>query len=120
MSLEGDGHRHPPPGIFGGRNGYPGAVTWIKRDGTEIPLPSKLQSRWAEAGDTVRTVSPNAAGYGDPLERDPQRVLDDVLDEVIPAEDAPEVYGVVLDLDHERVDEPATVALRERLVRERA
>jgi hypothetical protein len=47
-------------------------------------------------------------------------VLDDVLDEVIPAEDAPELYGVVLDLDHERVDEPATVALRERLVRERA
>jgi N-methylhydantoinase B len=120
MSLEGDGHRHPPPGIFGGRDGYPGAVIWIKSDGTEIPLPSKLQSRWAEAGDTVRTVSPNAAGYGDPLERDPQRVLDDVLDEVIPADEATKVYGVVLDLEHERVDEPATAALRERLALERA
>jgi hypothetical protein len=43
-----------------------------------------------------------------------------VLDEVIPAEDAPEVYGVVLDLEHERIDEPATATLRKRLAQERA
>jgi N-methylhydantoinase B len=117
MSLEGDGHRHPPPGIFGGRDGYPGAVLWIKKDGTQVELPSKLQSRWAEAGDTVRTVSPNAAGYGDPLERDPQKVLDDVLEEFIRPEDAVESYGVVLDLEHERVDEAATAVKREELRR---
>jgi N-methylhydantoinase B len=119
MSLEGDGHRHPPPGIFGGQDGYPGAVIWIAKDGTEISLPSKLQSRWADAGDTVRTVSPNAAGYGDPLERDPQKVLDDVLEEFVRPEDARDVYGVVLDLDREQVDEQATAALRERLAAER-
>ena len=43
MSLEGDGHRHPPPGIFGGKDGYPGAAIYITKDGEEIPLPSKLQ-----------------------------------------------------------------------------
>jgi N-methylhydantoinase B/oxoprolinase/acetone carboxylase alpha subunit len=117
MSLEGDGHRHPPPGIFGGRDGYPGAVLYMTKDGQEIPLPSKLQSRWAEPGDTVRTVSPNAAGYGDPLERDPQKVLDDVLEEFVHPEDAEALYGVVLDLEHERVDEGATAARREELRR---
>ena len=71
-------------------------------------LPSKLQSRWAEPGDTIRTVSPNAAGYGSPLERDPQKVLDDVLEEFIGVEDAREAYGIVLDLERERVDEQAT------------
>jgi N-methylhydantoinase B len=115
MSLEGDGHRHPPPGIFGGKDGYPGAALYITKEGKEIPLPSKLQSRWAEAGDTIRTVSPNAAGYGDPLERDPQKVLEDVLEEFVSADEARETYGVVLDLEQGRVDEQATAALRERL-----
>jgi N-methylhydantoinase B/oxoprolinase/acetone carboxylase alpha subunit len=65
-------------------------------------------------------VSPNAAGYGDPLERDPQRVLDDVLEELIGADDARNAYGVVLDLEQERVDEQATAALRESLAAEQA
>jgi len=42
-------------------------------------------------------------------------VLDDVLEEFIGVEDARELYGVVVDLEHERVDEEATAALRARL-----
>ena len=117
MSLEGDGHRHPPPGIFGGNDGYPGAVVWITKDGHETSLPSKLQSMWAEPGDTLRTVSPNAAGYGDPLERDPEKVLEDVLEEYLSAESARDEYGVVLDLEKEEVDAEATADLRATLVK---
>ncbi len=115
MSLEGDGHRHPPPGVFGGKDGYPGAVHWITKEGEDVPLPSKLQSKWAEAGDTVRTVSPNAAGYGDPLERDPERVLEDVLEEFINVETARADYGVVVDLESETVDAEATAEARAKL-----
>ena len=118
MSLEGDGHRHPPKGAFGGYDGTPGACVYITRDGREIQLPSKFQSRWGEKGDTIRTVSPCAAGYGDPVERDPERVLDDVLDEYISLESARTLYGVVVDPEARRVDHAATAELRSAMSRQ--
>jgi N-methylhydantoinase B len=39
---------------------------------------------------------PAGGGYGDPLERDPQKVADDVLDGVISVETALRDYGVVV------------------------
>lgn len=119
MSLEGDGNRHKPWGVFGGYNGTPGAVVYITEDGTETSLPSKLQSRWAELGDTIRTVSPCAGGYGDPLEREPQKVLDDVLDGFIGIESARTQYGVVMDDDAKRVDQEATTRLRATMSKSR-
>lgn len=49
------------------------------------------------AGDVVNHWTENAGGFGDPLERDVQRVLDDVLDGHVSRETAHAVYGVVLD-----------------------
>jgi N-methylhydantoinase B len=118
LSLEGDGHRHPPRGFQGGYDGTPGACLWITAAGEEVELPSKFQSRWARAGDTIRTVSPCAAGYGDPLERDPDRVLDDVLDEHVTLESARTLYGVVIDAAARRVDREATAELRAAMARQ--
>lgn len=112
VSLEGDGHLHAPQGAFGGGEGVPGACLYIARDGTETELSSKFQSRWARAGDTLRTVGPCAGGYGDPLERDPERVLEDVLDELVSVESARARYGVVIDAGAGRVDGEATARLR--------
>ena len=39
---------------------------------------------------------PAGGGYGDPRERDPAKVADDVLDEVISVETALRDYGVVV------------------------
>jgi len=119
MSLEGDGNRHAPWGAFGGYPGTPGDVVYVTRDGTEVGLPSKLQSRWAEEGDRIRTVSPCGGGYGDPLERDPQKVLDDVLDEFITLESARATYGVAIDPRTKQVDHQATAALRAAMGRTR-
>jgi len=59
--------------------------------------------------------STGGGGYGSPLERDPQAVLDDVLDEYISAESARDVYGVVIDPATRQVDLAATQAARARL-----
>ncbi len=58
----------------------------------------------------MRTVSPCGGGYGDPLERDPRRVLDDVLDGLVSERNAREQYGVVL--SGGAVDTGATEQLR--------
>jgi N-methylhydantoinase B len=54
---------------------------------------------------------PAGGGYGNPLERDPQKVADDVLDGVISVETALADYGVVVSADG-RVDQTATDKVR--------
>ena len=64
-----------------------------------------------KAGDIFRCVGPAGGGYGNPLERDPQAVLDDVLDGLISAETAKAAFGVVVSGDG-TVDSAATDSLR--------
>jgi N-methylhydantoinase B len=48
------------------------------------------------AGDLFRLDTPGGGGHGDPLARDPQRVLADVREGVMSKEAAERDYGVVL------------------------
>ena len=47
-------------------------------------------------GDVFRHEMSGGGGYGDPLERDPDRVLRDVIEEKVTREHAEREYGVVL------------------------
>jgi N-methylhydantoinase B len=60
-------------------------------------VPAKFSGLRVDAGDTVTYISPSGGGYGDPLDRDPAKVLDDLLDDFITLEHATDVYGVVFD-----------------------
>jgi N-methylhydantoinase B len=70
-----------------------------------------------EAGQLLNYDYGGGGGWGDPLDRDPEAVLDDVLDEYVSLEGAGRDYGVVLtgSLDDLTlaVDETATKELRE-------
>jgi N-methylhydantoinase B len=104
--------RFPPWGIFGGQPGRP-ARTVINPGPGEQAVPGK-QSREFAYGDVISFQQSGAGGYGDPLERDPARVLDDVLDDYVSIDAARREYGVVVtgegvDL---RVDDAATRELR--------
>ena len=48
------------------------------------------------AGDTVHVNLPGGGGYGDPLQRDAQRVLWDVIEGYITPEEAEKKYGVAV------------------------
>lgn len=80
FSIEGDGSKYAPPGLFGGGPGTPGAVVLNPGTAGEQELPSKLPYRKAAAGDRLRLIGPSGGGYGDPAERDPAAIRDDVLD----------------------------------------
>jgi N-methylhydantoinase B len=61
--------------------------------------------------DAIRLGLPGGGGFGDPRQRDPQRVLDDVLDGLITAEEAAHDYGVAIDAQG-RLDMAETGRLR--------
>ena len=63
------------------------------------------------AGSTVELRTGGGGGFGEPLERDPERVLEDVLDGYVTCERAERDYGVVIS-DGLAVDRDATVRLR--------
>ena len=117
LSLEGDGNCFPPPGLFGGAEGHVGEVVMDPEGAHPRALPSKFPYRKVPAGTTIRTVSPCGGGYGDPLQREPERVLEDVLDGFVSPEGAARDYAVAVALAPAaeggwRVDAPATAALR--------
>ena len=63
-------------------------------------------------GDVFFHVTPSGGGHGDPMVRDPQLVLADVIEEKLSRERALKAYGVVIEGDPPRVDEAATRELR--------
>ncbi len=92
FSLEGDGSEHAPPGLFGGAPGAPGDVILNAGSETEQRLPSKFPYRKAAAGERLLLIAPSGGGYGDPVDREPEAVHDDIADGFISAEDATTSY----------------------------
>jgi N-methylhydantoinase B len=110
------GMKYPMPGIAGGKPGAPNKLTI--RWGSDDPFVVEHTANWVpmSAGQKINYDYGGGGGWGDPLERDPQAVLDDVLDEYVSVEGAARDYGVVLrgslaELTLE-VDETATAELR--------
>jgi len=68
----------------------------IKKNGETLKLPSKCTVP-LQYGDSLIIKTPGGGGYGDPLERDPEQVLGDVLDELVSLEAAQSEYGVIID-----------------------
>ncbi len=117
LTIRSDRRVHPPYGLFGGEAGGASANTLVA-DGQERALPGMpMAASDLRRGDVYRHVSAGGGGVGPALERDPVRVLEDVLDGKVTVEAARSRYGVVLGLDPPTVDETATTALRQELRR---
>ena len=64
--------------------------------GTLEHLPQKCETL-QHATDAFEHTWSGGGGFGDPLDRDPERVLDDVLNDAVSSHAATEIYGVVID-----------------------
>ena len=105
-------------GIKGGLPSIPHGV-WLNPDTDDKKfLGSIFSSVPLESGDSFIRPSAGGGGYGDPLERTPEEVLEDVIDGYVSVSRAASDYGVVIEaidpeLDDYRIDEAATGEMRE-------
>ena len=130
------GLRNSGQGMFGG---YPGAPSLLMlKEGTrvaEIIAADKSPDQLDDVGGSGRLLPycefdigkndvlymrmSSGGGYGDPLEREPERVLNDIEDGIVSRAEAGEIYGVVLERDDLVLDLAATDELRVRLRQDR-
>jgi len=84
ISVEGDGFRHAPWGLKGGKDGSTGGVMLFTEDDPQGRLlPSKIDNLAVRAGTVTRDLCPSGGGLGDPAERDPIARQRDKEDELI-------------------------------------
>jgi N-methylhydantoinase B len=129
------GLRNSGQGLFGGYPGAPSTLFLAK----QIPLPdhfaagtppvhpsdfagtaTSLPYREFELApnDVLISSDSSGGGYGDPLDRDPGAVAEDLLQGLVTPEAARQVYGVVINAG--RLDLAATERERHRLRQERS
>jgi N-methylhydantoinase B len=114
LTHESERHEDVPWGAFGGGEGQVGKVEIIARDGSVKPMPAKFSNVALEAGEAMAYYAPCGGGYGDPLDRPAQQVLDDVLDDFCTIDHARDAYGVVITAGL-TLDLAATEALRVKI-----
>ena len=106
----------PPWGVHGGRPGATSA-TLMRRPGEASFQPVQVIRHLVPAGTAVVVATAGGGGWGDPLDRDPERVRRDVIEGYVTLEAARRDYGVVLDPERLVVDWNATRELRARKTR---
>ncbi len=111
-SVEGEGHRFRPWGFQGGADGQTAELALVRASGEASQLPSKVPHTAVRAGDRFVCAGPAGGGYGDPFARPTDKVLADVLDELITPEIAARDFGVAIAAG--KVDAAKTEALRRR------
>jgi N-methylhydantoinase B len=110
-NLERPRRQHCPPwGIEGGSPGEPG-IKFIKRKGESDFREADVSRHQVPEGSEVLIHAGSGGGWGDPLERDPDRVRWDVIEDLVSVESARRHYGVVLK-DDLSIDAEATRASR--------
>jgi N-methylhydantoinase B len=114
LQVRADRHTFRPYGLYGGGSGQPSRNRLIS-GGAERELTAKVTMTPMRRGDVFIHDQPGPGGWGDPLERDPARVLRDVLNELVSVEAARDDYGVILHPRGAAVDEAATARRRAEL-----
>jgi N-methylhydantoinase B len=95
---------HPPYGLAGGRSGKPGSSTIVRAGAGGIEEFPGMFETALQFGDLICQRTPSGGGFGEPYDRDPDLVLQDVLDEKVSVEGALDDYGVLVDVTQETAE----------------
>ena len=96
LTFRTDRRDHPPYGLDGGEPGAPSSNIVVSGgEASELPT-MPMHAFVLERGDRFTHASAGGGGFGDPFDRDPAAVLEDVLDGKVTVAAARARYGVVL------------------------
>ena len=94
VSSIADRTHYAAPGLFGGQAGATGAVSL--GNGTQLHAKALMD---LNSDDVVHVDLPGGGGYGDPMKRDVEKVLWDVIEGYITSQEAEKKYGVVVNYE---------------------
>jgi len=100
-----------PAGLFGGKSPKPNRVTIYRAD-SRVEKPDNNVVLGLCEGDVMESHLMGGGGFGDPYERDIEKVREDVINEVVSIEGARKDYGVVIDPVTMEIDYKSTEKLR--------
>jgi len=113
-------------GMSGGKPGKPGrAILNLGKKSEKVIAGRTPNGGWKmnffsnlrlQDGEAYTAECPGGGGWGNPLERDPEAVLNDVLDGYVSPEKARDEYGVVLTISGKKLNFTATNALRQKMM----
>jgi len=109
LGIQSGRFRYPPEGLFGGKDGSRARFLINGEPGNSYGLTQ------VGPGDVVTMDAAGGGGFGDPFEREPELVENDVADGYVSIESAKEDYGVVIDPETLKADVDASEKLRASL-----
>ncbi|NTV58031.1 MAG: hydantoinase B/oxoprolinase family protein [Deltaproteobacteria bacterium] len=109
LGIQSGRYRYSPEGLFGGKHGAKARFLVSGQPGNPFGL-SRMKP-----GDVIIMDAAGGGGFGDPLDRDPEMVREDVIQGYVSLEKAKEDYGVVIDPATMKADLAATEELRRSL-----
>ena len=99
MVIFGDGDVKPPYGLFGGKESVLNRIAITYPDGKQVVPMSKDMIEGIPAGTVYHQIASGGGGYGNPEEREREKVLRDVRNGVVSRKQAEEIYNIKLDED---------------------
>jgi N-methylhydantoinase B len=94
VTVRSDGETTEPKGLAGGKNGLAGKKLLNPGTKEEQRIYGKASRLTLKKGDVISLQTPGSGGFGDPKERDRQKVLADWEDGYITARSLRETYGL--------------------------
>jgi len=112
VSMRIDSVAFPPWGVGGGMNAGTGRCVVNPGRPGERELEPLSDGNIVRRGDIIRLETGGGGGWGHPFDREPERVLADVLGGFVSVESALKDYGVALAAERDAIDELRTARLR--------
>jgi N-methylhydantoinase B len=106
LGIQAGRFRYPAEGLSNGESGRKAEFLVNGKAGNPYGL-TRLHP-----GDILTMGAAGGGGFGDPFTREPEAVLEDVIDGYVTIDAARERYGVVINVDTMQIDIPGTDVLR--------
>jgi N-methylhydantoinase B len=105
----------PPWGLKGGKSAFSGEISIKRAKSNKIETYSKVTGLKLNKDDLLFFRTGGGGGFGDPLQRPIEKVVQDVQLGFISVDSAKKNYGVDLNAKSLSVNEAKTLALRKKL-----